>query len=885
MMNCLSEGDRVNHPRHGSGEVLFDRGETIVARFAHGLEEVKAAELQRVLNLISAIEAGESSPAEMTLLRAQAIAIRSVNDAWGVFSRSRISLLPHQLWVCHKALRKWPIRLLIADDVGMGKTVEAGLVLWPLLAKGAIKRLLVLTPAKLVGQWQLRLRQMFDIRLAIYTPDADTPRADFWNTQDRVVASLPTLRADNNGRHDRLLSAPEWDMVIVDEAHHLNADENGSKTLGLQLLENMEELGKITSCILFTGTPHRGKDYGFWSLMRVLDPKVFDPKNSSQDMLSALPRYLIRNAKQKATDMSGKRLFQPVRQFPETFDYTLEESEFYDLMSSFILAGKAYASSLTKAQRGQVILVLIALQKLASSSVAAVRSALETRQARLRGLATKYRDELEQETEDPSSDEIEHAIWEWSRSDRQGKILLMEDEAEHLNDLPAAARAVKVETRIQRVVEIIENRFPDRPVLLFTEYKRTQALLMSALIQRFGNESVGFINGDDRLDGVVSSDGLVISKTARRDDVCDAFNSGKLRFLISTEAGGEGIDLQERCSSLIHVDLPWNPMRLHQRVGRLNRYGQTQTVEVVSLRNPNTVESMIWEKLEEKIGNIMSALGSAMDEPEDLLQLVLGMASPGFFNELFAGADEIPKERLAQWFDSQTLTFGGASAIDTVKTLVGHAQSFDLSGLKDVPPLDLPDLLPFFSGVLEHNGRRPKLESGLLSFKTPDKWLDHPAIKRDYKGMSFDRSSSGGGEGGLIGVGHPLVTRALDQADRMTSVLSYVPCLETPMLMLMATDRVTDGGAHVRLAAIGVVQEVSGLKVIRDWEVLKLLNQLEIPRVPSDHPAATSIEMQRWVREAKLAAAAYLPNLDLPFSVPELRELLLLWPLPLSLKN
>lgn len=274
----------------------------------------------------------------------------------------------------------------------MGKTVEAGLVLWPLLAKGTIKRLLVLTPAKLVEQWQLRLRQMFDIRLAIYTADADTPRSDFWNTQDRVVASLPTLRADNNGRHERLLSAPEWDMVIVDEAHHLNADENGSKTLGLQLLENMEELGKISSCILFTGTPHRGNDYGFWSLMRLLDPQVFDPKKSNSNMLSELPRYLIRNAKQRATDMSGKRLFQPVKQYPETFDYTPDESAFYILMSSFILAGKAYASSLEKAQRGQVMLVLIALQKLASSSVAAVRSALETRQARLRGLATRYRD-------------------------------------------------------------------------------------------------------------------------------------------------------------------------------------------------------------------------------------------------------------------------------------------------------------------------------------------------------------------------------------------------------------------------------------------------------------------------------------------------------------
>jgi superfamily II DNA or RNA helicase len=834
---------------------------------------------------MSAITMAEYSPGANTILRAQAAAIRSVNDAWGVFSRSRISLLPHQLWVCHQALRSWPIRLLIADDVGMGKTIEAGLILWPLLAKGAIKRLLVLTPAKLVEQWQLRLRQMFDIRLAIYTPAADTPRADFWNTQDRVVASLPTIRADNNGRHERLLSAPEWDMVIVDEAHHLNADENGSKTLSLQLLENMERLGKISSCVFFTGTPHRGKDYGFWSLMRVLDPATFDPKKSNATMLSALPRYLIRNAKQRATDMNGKRLFQPVKQYPETFDYTPEESEFYELMSSFILAGKAYASSLTKAQRGRVMLVLIALQKLASSSIAAVRSALETRQARLVGLATTYRNELAEESEDPSSDELEHALWEWSRTDRQGKILLMENEAEHLNDLLAAARAVKVETRIQRVIEIIEMRFPTRPVLLFTEYKRTQALLMSALIDRFGSDSVGFINGDDRLDGIVGLDGSTFSKNARREDVCDAFNAGKIRFLISTEAGGEGIDLQERCSSLIHVDLPWNPMRLHQRVGRLNRYGQTRAVEVVSLRNPDTVESIIWQKLEEKIGNIMLALGSAMDEPEDLLQLVLGMASPGFFNELFSGASDVPKERLDRWFDSQTLTFGGASAIDTVKTLVGHAQSFDLSGLKDVPPLDLPDLLPFFRAALEHNSRRPRIEDHLMAFKTPDAWLDHPAVKRDYKNMSFDRGSPLIEEGGLLGVGHPLVTRALDQADRLECVLSTVPGLMTPLLLLLASDRVTDGGAHVRRTVIGVVQEKSAQRAIRDWEVLKLLNGLDISRSTPDIATDDATQMLEWIRNAKVIAIEFLPKLNLPFSVPELKDLILLWPLPSDTKT
>ncbi|WP_317110691.1 C-terminal helicase domain-containing protein [Chroococcidiopsis sp. SAG 2025] len=117
----------------------------------------------------------------------------------------------------------------------------------------------------------------------------------------------------------------------------------------------------------------------------------------------------------------------------------------------------------------------------------------------------------------------------------------------------------------------------------------------------------------------------------KRETAAEKFNRGEVRFLISTEAGGEGIDLQENCYSLIHVDLPWNPMRLHQRVGRLNRYGQKQQVEVITLRNPQTVETLIWDKLNRKINNIMQSLQQVMDEPEDLLQLVLVITSPNLF--------------------------------------------------------------------------------------------------------------------------------------------------------------------------------------------------------------------------------------------------------------
>ena len=865
----------VLHARHGQGTVLLTDGDTTVVRFPHGIEQVFTKELTPVASVSEALTKGQLAPSLEVAARVQAEVITSVNAAWGVFTRSRISLLPHQLWVCHRAMRSWPMRLLIADDVGMGKTIEAGLLLWPLIASRKVQRVLIFCPAKLVGQWQMRLKRMFDIRAATYHTDLDTDRTDFWGIHQIVVASLPTLRSDRNGRHDRLLDAPVWDMVVIDEAHHLNADEETGKTLGFELVEKLNRAGKVTSCVLFTGTPHRGKNFGFWSLMSLLDADVFGPKKNEGGMLQALPRYLIRNAKQKATDMKGQRLFKPVVQHPETFSYSSPEEAFYELMSEFILAGKAYATSLSRTEGGQVMLVLIALQKLASSSIAAVVAALQTRIKRLGAEAAKSKSELAS-IDDGEGDDAQQALLRWLRDEKQARLRLMEDEGRYLADLIAAADQVVSETRIVRIIEVIKQRFANEPVLLFTEYKRTQALVIGALMAEFGQGSVGFMNGDDRLEGVRLPDGRMIQLAGRREDMCDAFNAGRIRFLVSTEAGGEGIDLQERCSALIHVDLPWNPMRLHQRVGRLNRYGQQRPVEVVSLRNPDTVEAMIWAKLEQKLNSIMRALGSAMDEPEDLMQLVLGMSGESLFDDLFSGALGMKRERLGAWFDNMAGTFGGESAIKTVRELVGHEESFDLSDLKDVPPVDLPDLMPFFQNVLTLNRRRPKLEGASLSFKTPEDWLTSHAIRRSYENLVFDRKAPI--QADLMGVGHPLLEKALHQAERLAGTICAVDGLSDPILVVDVSSRVTDVAIHERRSIFGVTGHVGSFRLIRDWEVLLTLNRCSVKADPSDEMFDAE-RLTRWRDFAMSALDELLDSVDLQFDSKVVKESALIWPI------
>ena len=588
---------------------------------------------------------------------------------------------------------------------------------------------------------------------------------------------------------------------------------------------------------------------------------------------------LIRNFKQKVTDMAGGRLFQPVRNHPET-STTEAERDFYDL-THFILSGNAYASGLRQSQRRQVTLVLIAMQKIASSSVAAIRAALKRRLQKLKQEVAELRDRSRTDFSlgDEEDANVEQAFTHWLN---QARFRLLEDEVPHLESLLDAADKIDVESKIARIGPIIDERYSDCSVLLFTEYKATQALMVSTLMARFGTDSVGFINGDNRLEEIRLPLGKETAVTASREATADAFNQGRIRFLVSTEAGGEGIDLQGRCHTLIHVDLPWNPMRLHQRVGRLSRYGQKHSIDVVTIRNPSTVESRIWSKLETKLSHIMEALGHAMDEPEDLMQMVLGMTGPGFFNELLSEGQSVPPERLEEWFDAKTRSLGGKSAIETVTDLVGHCQSFDLSQLDDVPRKDLPDLVPFFYGALLKNRRRPDREGGSFSFKTPNTWLGAPGVRPRYDDLIFHRHPRDAEESKrIVGVGHQVLDQALFRALEEEGVLAQFRESVYPLAVFQVQDAVTSGAGHLRRVVVGVTEDNDGaLNLLRDEHVLDLLNRHKPGRADRERASRpiSSDLMLAWLERAREHAIRNVAGLQLPFRKPLLNDLALFWP-------
>ncbi len=859
----------------------MDDGKSVLVRFEHGVEECLPGELELVEGVRERAAAAKLDPAINVVTRVMGNCIQSVNDTWGVFSRSRIALVPHQLWVCKRVLETWPTRWLVADDVGLGKTIEAGLILTPLLSTGRVRRLLILAPASLVEQWQVRLREMFDIRISMYAPVVDTERSDYWNTHDKVVASAHTLRMDTSGRWDRLIEAKPWDLVLVDEAHHLNVDEARGRTLSFELVERLQSRGKVHSMVLFTGTPHRGKDFGFLSLLKLLKPNDFDPREALETQVGKLRSVMIRNNKGRVTDMRGSPLFTPVHTQRETYSYSPAETHFYEKLTDFIASGKAYAAGLGRQERRIAILVLITMQKLASSSVAAVRRALEKRLARLRQVKEKTDlttpdmarlEELLVEDDPANLDEL--ARVEERLVESLGDVLhLNPNEIPALEELVSAAEGVGRETKIQRILQVVEEMFASRSVLFFTEYKATQALVMGALQSRYGDGCVTFINGDGLIDNERDARGQPNILREDRGRAAGRFNRGEVRFLVSTEAAGEGIDLQGNCSALIHVDLPWNPMRLHQRVGRLSRYGQGRPVDVISVRNPDTVESRIWECLDRKLDRITLAFRGAMDDPEDMRQLVIGMASPRTFTNVFADADpQLRGERLDSWFDATTATFGGSDAVATVRSLLGNVARFDFGEVAaEIPKVDLPDLVPFFKALFTVLNRRPgQLDEVRLSFKTPQQWMDDFTISEKYD-LLFAREPQPREGEDVAGVGLRVVDRAVQTALELPDSVGALGGLGDVVVVFAIRDRITGAIGTVRKVVAGMLRgDGATWRLLRDWELLKLLNSAaDKPRSAAfDVRPKESGDLLGILDDAEQALGSRLVELDLPFRMP-----------------
>jgi len=545
---------------------------------------------------------------------------------------SSVIPLPHQIKALSRAISGDRVRYLLADEVGLGKTIEAGLILRELKLRGLVKRTLVIAPKGLVTQWVAEMHTHFDEDFRLLIPsDFSAYRRiakedNIWQSHPQVVCPMDSVKplesrrgwsakqvADyNQERFDGLVSAG-WDLVIVDEAHRLggSTDQVARFKLGQGLCEAAPYF------LMLSATPHQGKTDAFHRLVSLLDAEAFpDVGSVTRDRVQP---YVIRTEKRHAITAEGKPLFKPRRTelAPVSWGETHRDQQLlYEAVTEYVRVGYNQAM---REKRSYIGFLMILMQRLVVSSTTAIRTTLERRLEALRSPA-------EQLSLFPVFSEDE-----WADLDGQEQIeSLLTTRMKALNNeraevkllLEAATRCIRAggDAKAEALLDWLyklqaEEGDPELKALVFTEFVPTQQMLQEFLTER--GFQVVCLNGSLGMD--------------ERKKVQEAF-AEDARILISTDAGGEGLNLQF-CHVVINYDIPWNPMRLEQRIGRVDRIGQTHVVRAVNFVFEYSVEHRVREVLEEKLAVIFEEFG--IDKTGD----VLDSAQAGqIFDDLYVDA-------------------------------------------------------------------------------------------------------------------------------------------------------------------------------------------------------------------------------------------------------
>lgn len=526
---------------------------------------------------------------------------------------SGIIPLPHQLHVLNRAMETNNIRYILADEVGLGKTIEAGMIIKELKSRGLVQRVLVVCPTGLVTQWASEMQEKFHEKFQVILPsDYDTIRRltdaeDVYGQFDQVISPMDSIKPIEKHagwtdervekyNEERIYSIINsgWDLIIIDEAHRVagSSGEVARYKLGYLLSQASPYL------LLLSATPHNGKTEPFLRLVRLLDEEAFP--NAKSIVKEQVAPYLIRTEKREAIDNNGNLLFKNrITHLVElNWDerHTLQR-ELYEMVSAYV--SKTYDKARRNRKKNMcLIFLLIIMQRMVTSSTAAVRQSLERRLQVLKTQSMRIGSLTEEDlAELDIEDGVEEAI--------EAMSLDIDAEIEELERIIAVAKQaefqypdVKVEKLVDTIDEILsEDR--NQKIIVFTEFVATQTYLRKLLENR--GFTVTILNGGMNIE--------------ERNEALLEFKT-KSNIFISTDAGGEGLNLQFS-NIIINYDLPWNPMKIEQRCGRADRIGQQRDVHIYNFIITDTVERRVREVLEEKLSVILKEMG--VDKYSDVL--------------------------------------------------------------------------------------------------------------------------------------------------------------------------------------------------------------------------------------------------------------------------
>lgn len=718
------------------------------------------AEIELCPTPLELARAGQWGDAWKFDMRQMAARFLTLNKG-GQLSNARTEILPHQIFTAYNVVSDARRRFMLADEVGLGKTVEAGMVWQALEQRGNAARTLVICPAGLTRQWQEELQEKFQAHFEIFGRDFTAVNPRVWALKAKAIASLQRLKRKEHKR--TLLENRKWDLIIFDEAQHLSAREYGRKTEKTQNYQLAESLREYTDAmLLLTATPHAGDpNHGrFINLVRLLETNVdFSPliDEGLFRQQGAVPynKLVLRTPKMKVTDAQGRAVFRGRITHSLEFSMYPQEKKFYEAVEDYIRTGYNSLEQIEDGMRRRAIgFILTSFQKLNASSFRAIHSALENRLARLQNKLAELPAEEEEETDDRFLGEQEEKAA--LKSDREvlgGEITLLE------SLLKIRVDKEKKLDRLRELLEKVDSETPGAKVLIFTEYRRTQEFLKEQLEKWYGAGSVVLIHGDMELEGKTPE-----AESKRRSQ--RLFREDKtVRFLVSTEAGGEGINLQF-CYILVNYDLPWNPIRYEQRVGRIYRYGQEKVAQIYNMRNKDTIEETVRSYFDQRLRYAAEALGRVTGEN---LEELMGSLNSQLDAEI--EPDEIYKRALVEGtLNKQTK--------DEIKQAVDRAQkayeiattslfrdcssySFDSYQRSLASPVSLNDLEDFTMKFLSRERRQVQRKDGVLEFLAPEP-LRKLGLQERYENATFDRGRAiRHSELDFFAIGHPFVDTML----------------------------------------------------------------------------------------------------------------------------
>ena len=736
------------------------------------------------------------------LLAAEAERIRLAHlfDPYLAVHTSKIEPLPHQITAVYGAmLDRHPLRFLLADDPGAGKTIMAGLLIKELLIRGDLERCLVVAPGSLVEQWQDELGEKFDLDFAILTRDllGASRSGDPFSEHPRLIARLDMLSRGED-LQNLIGSAEEWDLVVCDEAHRMSASYFGAEvkyTKRYQLGRLLRD--RARHFLLMTATPHNGKEEDFQLFLALLDPDRFEgrfrPGVHSKDASDTLRRL----TKEELRRFDGTALFPERRAYTAQYELSEPEAALYETVTQYVREEMNRAERFAATddrRRVNVGFALTVLQRRLASSPAAIHESLKRRLTRMEDRLTALREGVPPPAPAPAldPDDLEEATEEEIEAtedrvlDQATAAATMEEletEIATLRRLEGQARALRLrdtDAKWRELNTVLDHSLMTdrggnrRKLIVFTEPRDTLEYLAERIRTRLG-----------RSDAVVVIHGGV-SREARREAVEAFMNDPEVVVMVANDAAGEGVNLQ-RAHLMVNYDLPWNPNRLEQRFGRIHRIGQTEVCHLWNLVAKDTHEGAVYARLLEKLDVARTALGGRVYD-------VLGRLFEGramrdlLLDAIRYGESPEAKQRLFEKVDYAAATERIGNLLAERALVREHLSPATIAEIRDqMARASARRLQPhfirrfFLDAFRALGGSVHRRESGRFEIaRVPADIRDRlpsnlrPAVQPRYERICFERKDAAGPPlAAFVCPGHPLLNRTLGAIlDRSRSALA-----------------------------------------------------------------------------------------------------------------